>query len=194
MPAISAGKEVVVIMHSYSGGPGAMAAEGLSVAERHAAGQVGGVVGLIFISAFIAEEGQTLVSGGGFAPWPNGQLSVKNPKEVFYNGVPDSLANRAVHDLRDQARNSAVTPCGPPAWSNPFYNGRRAFVRCTLDNAIPPFAQDAMLQNSGVQWEIQDFATGHAPFLSQPRRLAMWTDRTIEKFQAVRNEDTVATA
>lgn len=69
MPAISAGKEVVVIMHSYSGGPGAMAAEGLSVAERHAAGQVGGVVGLIFISAFIAEEGQTLVSGGGFAPW-----------------------------------------------------------------------------------------------------------------------------
>lgn len=71
MPSINAGKRVVLVMHSYSGGPGAMAAKGLSVAERSAAGKPGGIIGLIFIAAFIAKEGQSLLSGGGgkFAPW-----------------------------------------------------------------------------------------------------------------------------
>ena len=50
------GKEVVLVMHSYSGGPGAMAASGLSIAERHAAGQTGGIIRLVFIAAFLAGE------------------------------------------------------------------------------------------------------------------------------------------
>ena len=71
MPFINAGKEVVLVVHSYSGGPGGMAARGLSVAERQPAGQTGGIIGLIFISAFVAHEGQSLLSasGGKFSPW-----------------------------------------------------------------------------------------------------------------------------
>ena len=71
LPSINAGKEVVLVMHSYGGGPGAMAAKGLSPAERRAAGKPGGIIGLIFICAFVAKEGQPLVSGSGgkFAPW-----------------------------------------------------------------------------------------------------------------------------
>lgn len=71
MPSINAGRRVVLVMHSYSGGPGAMAAKGLSVAERSAAGQSGGIIGLIFISAFLAQDGQSLLSAGGgkFSPW-----------------------------------------------------------------------------------------------------------------------------
>ena len=71
MPSINAGKEVVLVMHSYGGGPGAVAAKGLSLAERRAAGKSGGIVGLIFICAFVAKEGQSLLSGSGgkFAPW-----------------------------------------------------------------------------------------------------------------------------
>ncbi len=78
MPAIEAGREVVVIMHSYSGGPGSVAAKGLSVADRRAAGRSGGVLGLIFISAFVAHEGQTLVSGSGgqLAPWVIEHVSI----------------------------------------------------------------------------------------------------------------------
>ena len=70
-PDINAGNEVVLIMHSSAGGPGAMAAKGLSVAERRAAGHTGGILGLIFISGFVAQEGQTLLDsiGGRYAPW-----------------------------------------------------------------------------------------------------------------------------
>lgn len=71
MPSINAGRKVILITHSYSGGPGAVAAKGLSLSERRATGKSGGIIGLIFISAFVAEEGQTLLSssGGSFAPW-----------------------------------------------------------------------------------------------------------------------------
>ena len=46
----------MLVMHSYSGGPGAMAASGLSIAERHEAGRKGGIIGLVFIAAFLAGE------------------------------------------------------------------------------------------------------------------------------------------
>lgn len=71
LPSIDAGREVVVAMHSYGGGPGSMAAKGFSLAERSAAGEPGGIIGLIYISALIAQAGQTLLGAGGdqFAPW-----------------------------------------------------------------------------------------------------------------------------
>ncbi|KAL8732135.1 MAG: hypothetical protein Q9181_004050 [Wetmoreana brouardii] len=193
MPSINAARRVVLVVHSYAGGPGAMAAKGLSIAERRAAGKHGGVIGLIFISAFVAKEGQSLLSGSGgkFAPWviehSDGQLGVRNAKEVFYNGVPDALADFAVRHLKLQARASAETLCGPPAWADAAYNGRRAFVLCTLDNAIPLAAQEAMIQQSGVQWDLVSFKTGHAPFLSQPKELSTWTIAEISKFNAIDN-------
>lgn len=71
MPSIDAGQDVVLVMHSYSGGPGSVAAKGLSVAERRAAGKPGGIIGLIYVCAFVAKQGQSLLdgSGGKFAPW-----------------------------------------------------------------------------------------------------------------------------
>ncbi|KAL9042702.1 MAG: hypothetical protein Q9180_000404 [Flavoplaca navasiana] len=200
-PAIEAGKEIVVIMHSYSGGPGSVAAKGLSVDDRRAEGKEGGVIGLIYISAFVAQQGQTLVSGSGgrLAPWvvehPNGQMSVVNAAHIFYNDVPPALAELAISNLRDQARSTAFTPCGAPAWADPFYANRLAYARTSLDNAIPVEAQDAMLQASGVRWEIQTFRTGHAPFLSQPRQLGLWTDRQVERFRrGMEEEGEVSTA
>ena len=56
------GHEVVVVMHSYGGCPGAAAAQGLSKRERQIAGKPGGVIGLIFLCAFIASEGDSVIS------------------------------------------------------------------------------------------------------------------------------------
>ncbi len=66
------GYDVVIAMHSYGGCPGAAAAHGLSKTERQAAGQKGGVIGLIFICAFVADEGDSLISklpGGVRVEW-----------------------------------------------------------------------------------------------------------------------------
>jgi len=77
LPSINAGKDVLLLMHSYGGCPGADAAKGLSKIERKAAGQKGGIIGLVFMCAFVAHEGDSLKStlpGGVYNDW----VSVNN--------------------------------------------------------------------------------------------------------------------
>lgn len=72
IPLLDAGKTVILVMHSYGGLPGAAAAEGLSQTERISAGRPGGIIGLIFICAILAHEGQSLLDllpGHKFDPW-----------------------------------------------------------------------------------------------------------------------------
>lgn len=53
------GKHVVLYLHSYAGFPGSAAIRGLSQQERAAQGKKGGIIGLIYQSAFIPKEGNT---------------------------------------------------------------------------------------------------------------------------------------
>lgn len=69
-------------MHSYGGCPGAMAAKGLSKAEMPAASRKGGIIGLIFICAFVAQEGQSLIGslpGKKLDPWVVDYVSIFFP-------------------------------------------------------------------------------------------------------------------
>lgn len=72
LPRIDSGAEVVMLMHSYGGAPGSMAARGLSVEERRRAGLEGGVLGLIFICGILVKERVTLrdlLDAGRFEEW-----------------------------------------------------------------------------------------------------------------------------
>lgn len=61
LPLLNDGKRVVMVMHSYAGHPGSGAAYGLSVEERQEAGLKGGVVGLIYMTAFMVPSGMSNV-------------------------------------------------------------------------------------------------------------------------------------
>ena len=65
------GQNVVLYLHSYAGFPGSTAIKGYSKTERLAAEKRGGVIGLIYQSAFIPKQGDTLLQmiGGQYAPW-----------------------------------------------------------------------------------------------------------------------------
>lgn len=65
------GEDVVVICHSYSGLVGSAASYGLSKSDRQAAGEPGGVVGLIGIACLLVPEGVSLseTSRGQMADW-----------------------------------------------------------------------------------------------------------------------------
>lgn len=54
------GKDVVLLMHSYGGSPGNGSAVGLSKEARERDGKKGGVVGLVFVSAYVAKEGPNI--------------------------------------------------------------------------------------------------------------------------------------
>lgn len=71
------GEDVVVVMHSYGGFPGTEAVKGLTRKDREGKGQNGGVVRLVYLTAFMVPEGVTLIQtiGGKPLPWFDVQVS-----------------------------------------------------------------------------------------------------------------------
>jgi hypothetical protein len=65
------GKDVLVFMYSYGGMPGAAAATGLAKSQRAQEGKAGGVIGLLFLAAFLVSEGLSCqdLQGGKLPPW-----------------------------------------------------------------------------------------------------------------------------
>ena len=61
-------KEVILVLHSYAGVPGAEATKDVGKEERHAKGLEGGVARLVFISAFKMSEGFAPPDEGGTMP------------------------------------------------------------------------------------------------------------------------------
>lgn len=65
------GEDIVLLMHSYASMPGASAGRGVSKTDRQQNGQVGGILALICIGAFLMPEGLSCagLQGGQLPDW-----------------------------------------------------------------------------------------------------------------------------
>ncbi|MCJ1311311.1 hypothetical protein MMC25_004982 [Agyrium rufum] len=181
LPLIAQGKEVLVVMHSYGGIVGAAAAYGLSKTElKTTKGYTGGgVVGLIHLTTFLTPNGASLLSqlpGQMYPSWQyvdnsTGQITPLTPKQIFYADVPPPLDQWAINALKLQSKDSFDTPSGPPAWAEPAFDGRRAYIHCLQDQAIVIQGQDAFVAASGVKWTVTSLNSSHTAFLSEPIKL-----------------------
>lgn len=65
------GRQIVVVNHSYGGLVGAGAVEGLGFQQRAQAGLSGGVIQVVWMAAFVAPKGMSVVDmlGGDYLPW-----------------------------------------------------------------------------------------------------------------------------
>lgn len=83
LPLLDAGRDLVVLVHSYGGVVGGGAAKGLDRASRAAAGQKGGVIGLIYVVGNITLEGESLMEavGGAYPPFIKVGKVSRNPKD-----------------------------------------------------------------------------------------------------------------
>ncbi|KAH7000330.1 hypothetical protein EDB80DRAFT_753585 [Ilyonectria destructans] len=152
-PKNQSGNDVILIMHSYGDSPGGAAAKGLSKAERTASGQKGGITGLIFMCAFLSNEGapskasyldRGLIRGFISMQEETGQIDADTPESVFYNNVDDSLVKTAIDRLKQQALSALNSP-------GPLLHGLMSM----------------MVSMSGLEWhELDPEDAGHSPFLS----------------------------
>lgn len=78
------GKHLLLVCHSFGGIPGGAAAHGLSKEERLQKGEKGGIIGLVYMTAFVVPEGSSVLElmGGKHAPFlvPN---TVYEPPECY---------------------------------------------------------------------------------------------------------------
>ena len=54
---------------------------------------------------------------------------------------------------------------------------------CTEDQAIPKFAQEAMMQGTGMEWKVKEMGGSHnAPFLKKPEETCKMLEDFVEGF------------
>lgn len=74
---IDKGKDIILVLHSYGGVVGSGAVEGLGSAERAQQGKPGGVIMVVYMSAFAIPKGKSLLDmlGGRFLPFMKAEVS-----------------------------------------------------------------------------------------------------------------------
>ncbi|KAE9362656.1 alpha/beta-hydrolase [Stipitochalara longipes BDJ] len=110
---VSEEKEIVLVVHSYTGLPGQQAAEGLSKNEQAKNGLKGGVVRYVVINGMIIPEGYQAVAEGDYSKFPKWMdfdipnkivtVSPENAKKVFYNDMSEAKGDELAGQLKHQS-------------------------------------------------------------------------------------------
>lgn len=103
--------------------------------------------------------------------------------EAFFHDVDEDTASRLATALVPHAMLALDSPAPPQAWAETAYEGKRAFLKCTLDRALPPAMQDKLVKDSGVTWDVRDVEAGHEPHLSQLEKVYEMIVGFVEAFQ-----------
>ncbi|RFU75229.1 alpha beta hydrolase family domain-containing [Trichoderma arundinaceum] len=189
-PLIDAGEDIVIVAHSYGGVVGTGVIAGLDKRSRDAQGLKGGILGIIYLASFMPLEGETLygLAGGKWLPYivadnaeTEGVTYTQGQKEVFYNDCSAEVAERAIASLKGHSVQGVRTSPSVIGWKDMAYNGRRGYIRCLQDNALPIKMQDQLLDRSGVEWVVRTLDASHSPFLSMPDELTgVVAEMTVE--------------
>lgn len=184
-------KQVVVVAHSYGGMVGAGVVKGLGFAERQKAGKNGGVTMLVYMAAFVAKSGTSLLDmlGGKWLPWMKLDVSTSlfttcvilrstNSKKGDYCRA-DGAAEICYNDLSPQNQekwSSRIVHTSRAVFEDrvsqePWHDLPCMYLFCENDKAIPLAVQESMASLLG---EYSHFrcSSSHSPFLRMPDKVA----------------------
>lgn len=172
------GRDLVLFMHSYGGMPGSAAARGLGVTDVRTEGRGGGILGLVYVTAFIVPEGNSCagMTGDKLAPWvrddtPGPGLNVPDdPANMFRHGWSSGEAERLGALCRPHATLAftSVQPHSALSHGGHAWKGRLGYLKTSRDDEIPEAAQDAMMQSIDQKWITRLIDGSHmSPFGGQ---------------------------
>ncbi|RDW89593.1 hypothetical protein BP6252_01625 [Coleophoma cylindrospora] len=153
-------REVIVVMHGYSSLPGCEAVRGLSKRDREREGKRGGVIRLVFIMAWLPQEGFQSAERGdtsSFLPWvavdeithpPNQQqagtstIHALHAPGILYNDLPPETAQYWTSQLRPQSLGVYWSPISFAAWRYI----PSTYVLCGQDRVVTPEYAELIVQ------------------------------------------------
>ena len=189
---LETGHDIVALMHSYGGVVGGSALANLRP-TRHASGtQPGQVRALIYMTAFIPFEDQSLAAmfGGQLPPFlvsnPETKVvDIDDPASHFYNDLSKEEADKWVKALvqhptvcqyegiQDAALKQEIG--GRMAWRDA---ARVVYIKCMKDAGLPHFVQQMMVDRIETEGgigkgtvNIEVLESSHSPFLSMPEKV-----------------------
>lgn len=93
--------------------------------------------------------------------------------ETLYNDADMSIKADMEAGMKPHALAAFETPATAPAWSEPVFDGRRAYLKTMDDHCNPvEFAQQPWLLGCGVDWiEVELAGSSHCPFITRPKEV-----------------------
>ncbi|KAK1976335.1 Alpha/beta hydrolase fold-1 [Colletotrichum cereale] len=168
---IDAGREVVVVAHSYGGVPVANAVKGLNYKDRVAQQKTGGVLMVIYMASYAVPADESLSDSEGLQPWlsvTDGFISPRDPISIFYADVEPSLAAEAAAALCPQPGKTFRDKSGFEPWNEGFEMG---YIFTEEDQALPLDRQIDMSSQFPASSFTATLTASHSPFLSMPEAL-----------------------
>lgn len=186
MAQLDAGRDVVVITHSYGCIPGPAALAGLDAATRKADGQSSSVRAVVMIAGFLCPPGGTMLDamGGQLLPQYLHENDVTLPFngvgaiETLYNDLEINEALKAVWRLKPQSYGINISTI--PDQLAGLKGIPLSFLLCRNDNATPWKAQTGSVdgfKDAGVVVHAEVAVSGHSPFLKLPDETARFVRR-----------------
>ncbi|GAQ87851.1 hypothetical protein KFL_003820060 [Klebsormidium nitens] len=170
-------------MHSYGGTVGTEAVHAtLGKCAREAEGKAGGVLRLVFLCAFVVQEGASLLSlsKGEAPPYliinEDGSCVVQETAcaQLFYNDVPPAEQQHWISKLKPHP----VVSMNNPVTYLAYKHHPASYIFCENDQAVPVEVQKMMVNGSGVEMRTETLTSGHSPFLSMPEKLLEAVQKT----------------
>ena len=170
--AITKGKDVMLVMHSYGSIPSGDAIKGFTKQDTRGAG----VVHLFYCTAFVLPENVSVhdvLPGGKPFDWfliSDDEMVVNPavPTERFYHDLDSKAAEVAARDIRPFSNRCFASKSTYAAWKHV----PSTYLFCEKDRAVPIEVQKYMVQTSGVEWKTETLNSSHTPFLSMPEETA----------------------
>ncbi|KAF5262503.1 hypothetical protein FOXYS1_6772 [Fusarium oxysporum] len=167
---VEEGKKVMVVVHSYGGLVGAEAVKGLGLKQRAQEGKTGGVIQLVYLSAFVMPKGASILGalGGQYLPWMRVEgdyVYAETPDNIFYHDVDPETQTKAIAALKHQSRRVYTDNVEYEPWHDvPCF-----FIFCDEDRAIPLAIQENLASTLGSDAGSFHIKSSHSPFLSLPK-------------------------
>ncbi|KAI1261616.1 Alpha/beta hydrolase fold-1 [Xylariaceae sp. FL1019] len=187
-PLFAAGRNVVIVGHSYGGSVVTNAVPGNTVRERAAKGLKGGFSAVVYICAFpVVQRDTPCVTGehhGYYScaePQKGNSFSMRiHPgQEPFYNDLPEDEAKKWEGKLQWQSQRSFEEPYAWCAQDLSALDVPLAYLYCEKDLAVPPPVQDFFIRHL-PKMTVERCPAGHSPMISQPEQTTGFILKAVE--------------
>ncbi|KAI0478138.1 Alpha/beta hydrolase fold-1 [Xylaria cf. heliscus] len=181
-----AGREIVLIGHSYGGMPATESTKGLSVQERQKQGKKGGLVRLAYMTVLLINPGHS--ASQVFPPQPEGQEPGMLPDEKgwLHFRDPEGSAASCFSDIPKEdglywhsqfALHSAVSFVNPLTHAG-YKDVPVSYLLCEGDLVISPEIQRREIEmveaETGSKVDVTSIKAGHCPNVSVPETVVDW--------------------
>lgn len=189
-----AGRDVLLVTHSYGGTPATESVRGLSKRERLAEGKKGGIVGLAYMTSLVPEVGRPATTSAGTAPPGKQPLMMVGEDGWFYYPSLTRTAEVVFSDLsleegkywgEKMVKQSAASYAGTLTYGG-YNHVPVSYLVAEADRSIPAAVQRTQIEMiervSGNKVDVSSIDSGHVPPISHPQEVIDWILGVAQKF------------